>query len=246
MRPVEKLHPKDTVTYRNSNDDEVSHTIQAEYSPYGTAKFPLMANIGNYCSYCEAPLRPSDAEVEHVHPKSQGGSPTAWDNLLLGCRECNSLKGTTVPGQDYHFPDINNTYMDFVYDRTGRVKVNLNIPQSSQAAAENLLDLVKLKRFPHVNPPSDCDFRWQHRVEVWNTAKIFLDKYNRGHSNEDEVIRLAKISGYWSIWFTVFQGKDAVLARLISDFPGTCTACFDAGNHYRPICRNAADPADPV
>ena len=36
--------------------------------------------------------------------------------------------------------------------------------------------------------------------------------------NEEDVITMAKSSGYWSVWFTVFAGVDVILSRLISIF----------------------------
>ena len=37
----------------------------------------------------------------------------------------------------------------------------------------------------------------------------------------DTIIDLAKSRGYWSVWYTVFEGYANVRQRLITDFPGT-------------------------
>ena len=246
MRPVEKLKPSDAITYRNSNDEEVNCTIVSEYPNYKDAKQPLAANIGQYCSYCECKCAMANMEVEHIQPKGEGGSTTSWDNFLLGCKICNTVKSDTIPGTSYHWPHHNNTFMDFVYDKTGRISVNKNIPKESRKNAQSLLDLLKLQRHPSEDKPSKCDFRWRGRFEAWNTATRQLALYEQGCLNVNDIIRLAQNIGHWSIWFTVFKGKDAVLEHLISDFPGTSANCFDAANHYVPIYRNPSNTNDPV
>ena len=246
MRPVEKKKPGDIVRYTDSKDQEVEHIIQAEYPNYGDAKIPLAGNIGQYCSYCEGYEKIHSLEVEHMAAKSKGGSRTAWNNFLLCCKICNTVKGVEVTNDDFHWPHLNNTFYSFVYDETGRVKVNDSIPALSQVRAQNLLDLTGLQRFPNTgNPPTQKDFRWKCRYEAWNRATRCKEQFLDGSITEDDIISNAKYTGQWSIWFTVFKGVDSVRARLISDFPGTCASCFDANNHYEPIERNPGSP-DPI
>ena len=246
MRPIEKKKPGDIVRYTDSNNQEVEHTIQENYPDYGDAKFPLASNIGQYCSYCEGDEKIHSLEVEHMAAKSKGGSPTAWNNFLLCCKICNTTKGVGVINDDYHWPHLNNTFYSFIYDETGRVKVNDSIPALSQVRAQNLLNLAKLQRYPGTdNLPTSKDFRWRHRFEAWNLATIYKEDFLSGSKTVDDIICVAKLKGQWSIWFTVFKGIDSVRARLISDFPGTCASCFDANNHYEPIERNPGSP-DPV
>ena len=246
MRPVEKKKPGDIVHYIDSNNQEVEHTIQAEYPDYGDAKFPLASNIGQYCSYCEGDEKIHSLEVEHMAAKSKGGSLTEWNNFLLCCKICNTTKGVEVINDDYHWPHLNNTFYSFIYDETGRVKVNDSIPALSQVRAKNLLNLAKLQRYPGTDDlPTPKDFRWRYRFEAWNKASRCKEQFLEGSITEDDIISNAKYTGQWSIWFTVFKGIDSVRARLISDFPGTCASCFDANNHYEPIERNPGSP-DPV
>ena len=62
----------------------VEDTIRQDYPQYKTAKMPLIGNLGNYCSYCEAYHLPADLAVEHIIPKKprygNPGSETAWDS----------------------------------------------------------------------------------------------------------------------------------------------------------------------
>lgn len=239
MRPIEKKRPGDIVCYTDSTDQEIVHTIQEHYFKFGDAKFPLTANIGQYCSYCEGVEKLPSLDVEHLAAKSKGGDLTAWDNFLLCCKICNSNKGTKEVDADYYWPHLNNTFYCFIYDETGRININTNMPEISQRKALNLLDLTKLQRHPKSdNFPSPKDFRWRYRYEAWKKASIYREWFEKGLITEDIVISYAKDIGQWSIWFTVFKGIDSIRSRLISDFPGTCASCFDENNHYEPIERN--------
>ncbi len=247
MRPIEKKKPGDIVRYTDSNNQEVEHTIQEHYTKYGDAKFPLAGNIGFFCSYCEGYEKIHSLEVEHMFAKSKGGSPTAWKNFLLCCKICNTTKGVEVINDDYHWPHLNNTFYSFIYDGTGRIKVNDSIPELSKIRAQNLLDLTELQRYPETdNPPSQKDLRWRYRYEAWNRASRCKEQFLNGSITEDDIISNAKCVGQWSIWFTVFKGVDSVRSRLISDFPGTCAACFDPNNNYEPVERNPDNQDDPV
>ena len=53
------------------------------------AKEYLLAKWGRQCAYCDATKVP--LEVEHIHPKSRGGSNRV-SNLTLACRPCNEAK----------------------------------------------------------------------------------------------------------------------------------------------------------
>lgn len=241
MRPVVKPLPGAIVTYRNSNDVEITHEVQQNYDPYGCAKDPLVASIGLYCSYCENDKDIEDLEVEHISPKSRGGSLTAWENFLLCCKVCNTVKGVTILDPNVcHLPHLNNTYLSFVYDCGGRVKVNPILTGLSKQKAENLYDVLKMGRYPQTNNcPSDRDARWKNRLEAWNEATDLLRKYDGSFITPQEIVSRARDKGCWSVWFTVFRNCDDVRKALIDGFEGTCDTCFDPNNHYEPIPRNS-------
>ena len=239
MRPVEKKKPGDIVEYTTSMNETVAHTIKTQYKPYGDAKDPLAANIGAFCSYCEEPRALADIHIDHVEPKSKEGALYDWENFLLACNMCNSCKkDADVDLERTHFPHRDNTYMDFIYDESGRVTVNPALPKEEYEKAENLYNLVKMGRDPFGEGATrNRDFRWRTRFQTWNIAKKYLGKYEAGKSDLDDILELVKGYGHWSIWFTVFKGHDEVRKALIENTPGTCKACFDAENHYEPIAR---------
>jgi 5-methylcytosine-specific restriction endonuclease McrA len=50
----------------------------------------------NTCQYCGKVFNPSDLTLDHVIPKSRGGSSN-WDNLVACCKRCNNRKGSALP-----------------------------------------------------------------------------------------------------------------------------------------------------
>ncbi|MCF0212555.1 MAG: HNH endonuclease [Bacteroidales bacterium] len=246
MRPVAKLQPGDVVVYSDSNGETIHHIIESTYDPHRKAKEPLMANIGTYCSFCEERLPLSEMEIEHTIAISNGGSSNEWDNFLLSCKICNTVKSNKSIPEGIHWPHKNNTFLSFVYDETGRVKVNTNIPALSQQKAWNLLRLVQLDRYPNTqNKPTQCDNRWKRRFEIWNIATDRKDEYLKGRCTVNAILDLAKECGHWSIWYSVFEGVNEIRQRLLSDFEGTCTSCFDPQKQYAPSERNP-NQSDPI
>ena len=239
MRPIVKAKVGSAVTYVDSQGHTVNHVVQEYYADYKETKLPLVGNLGPYCSYCERQLLASDLAVEHIEPKSKNGKETEWADFLIACNVCNGVKKDSVADRDSHWPHLNNTFLSFIYDNTGRIKVNPDLSAQSRAHAQKLLDLIHLQRCPDSSDiPTEMDFRWCKRYETWNKATRQKELYLHRSINEEDVITMAKSSGYWSVWFTVFAGVDVILSRLISDFPGTCASCFDKDNHYAPIERN--------
>ena len=48
------------------------------------------------CQYCDRPVGPKSYEIEHVIPKSRGGT-SDWSNLVVSCSPCNQRKGSRTP-----------------------------------------------------------------------------------------------------------------------------------------------------
>lgn len=88
----------------------------------------LVANLGEYCSYCEVPLGVNLA-VEHLLSKTNSLNAEDWDNLLLACTNCNSHKlNKTKSSKDlenYFWPSMRypggfNTYDMMVYRKEAK------------------------------------------------------------------------------------------------------------------------------
>ena len=50
----------------------------------------------NTCQFCGKPLPASELTLDHVVPRSRGGSST-WENLVACCYRCNNRKGDRTP-----------------------------------------------------------------------------------------------------------------------------------------------------
>lgn len=50
----------------------------------------------NTCQFCGKPLPASELTLDHVMPRSRGGSST-WENLVACCYRCNNRKGDRTP-----------------------------------------------------------------------------------------------------------------------------------------------------
>ena len=130
------------------------HTVQEDYKPYGKARPVLLANLGNYCSYCEDVFHSgTNLQTEHIQPKGldvSGVKPyqelsTKWDNFLLGCATCNGKgnKGDKdVHLNDIHLPHRNNTYLSLLYKEAGVVIPNPVLKGNSLLHAQALIELV--------------------------------------------------------------------------------------------------------
>lgn len=50
------------------------------------------------CQYCGSHLGAREATLDHVLPRSQGGT-TCWENVVTACANCNRKKGGRTPKQ---------------------------------------------------------------------------------------------------------------------------------------------------
>jgi len=48
------------------------------------------------CGYCGKVVKDGEATIDHIIPKSKGGS-WSWENLITSCSECNQRKGGRTP-----------------------------------------------------------------------------------------------------------------------------------------------------
>ena len=127
----------------------------------------------------------------------------------------------------------------FLYDESGRVRVNPALPQETYALAKALYNRIGLGRYPGSEElPSERDFRWRHRFEAWISATRYLKQYQKDPTVKDSILEYIRKVGNWSVFFTVFKGVDEMRKAFIEEFPGTSLVCFDAKNHYEPVPRH--------
>jgi len=56
----------------------------------------LYHHYSNRCCYCDKRFKTSELNLDHVLPKSKGGK-SSWENIVLSCIPCNSLKDNRSP-----------------------------------------------------------------------------------------------------------------------------------------------------
>lgn len=198
-----------------------------EFSHYSKALPYLVDRIGLYCSYCGKMIENSP-EVEHICPKSVDPSlKLDWNNFLLACRNCNSVKSAHPDNvndfkTDYFWPDEDDTYSIFIYECTGKICVKSSIKVEVKEKAIKTLELTGLNKIERK------DKILLKRREVWGVAKESLVDLKKCETEEmrRQIIRTAVSRGYWSIWMTVFENESEILKELIYSFPGTNTEYF--------------------
>ena len=201
------------------------------YLRYQDAIGDLEARLGTYCTYCERRL-PISLAVEHISPKSIARHlETSWDNFLLGCTNCNSVKGDAlVDMDDWLWPDRDNTLRAFSYSEGGFVQTT----GIAQEQAERLLDLVGLRRHGAIpgRQPAPRDKRWKDREQVFAIAQRQRDILLRfPEETREEALQLIVDTavgwGFFSCWLAVFHDNPEFCRQLITCMPGTAADCFD-------------------
>jgi uncharacterized protein (TIGR02646 family) len=228
MRPVSKT--------TRTNDDGSPLT----FKHWGDAKNELQAEIGSYCSFCEREGYRSSLDVEHILAKSlpkYNDHIYRWDNFLLGCKNCNSTKGSKDYDTDEtYMPHINNLFHTLDIMEGGVIQIKEGITEEQKRRTKNFVDLVGLDRNQSHPDYSNKDDRWESRIKVWGIANNFRKDYDEKAIKLERIVETAQGYGYWSVWMTVFNQYPEVKKELINQFPGTTGACFDID--YKPLTRN--------
>lgn len=215
----------------------------ADYSSFSDAKADLVSRLGRYCSYCEREIATVLA-VEHIQPKGlaqYAHLELEWTNFLLACVNCNSTKkDKDVVLSDVLLPDRDNTSVAFIYLDDGSIELSERVLGTTlESKARRTLSLTGLdKRYSKdvdANGNAVALDRIAQRIEAFGEARLALDLYNSSPTDAiiTSIIRTAKATGYFSIWYQIFVGVPEVLTRLIQIFPGT----FESG------CYSNADGA---
>jgi hypothetical protein len=196
-------------------------TAPNNYSHWGQARNDLAAKIGWYCSYCEMGVT-NMIEVEHIVPRDHQGAPLDWNNFLLSCKYCNTVKSNNNVGTDgYVWPDRDNTDLTFNYSQLNVIEpVNNGVRTEAQAT----IDLMGLDRRPGGRRrPTQADSRWIHRLEAWLAARRSLKNWNGTPSPAmaDQIALTAKGHGFYSVWMNVFKDIPDVLDAIRNEFPNT-------------------------
>jgi len=212
----------------NKGDWPTENGEPINFSEYGEARPYLIDRLGDYCSYCENQI--TNPAVEHEQPKSVAPEiERNWSNFLLGCVNCNSIKGHGLLNlDDYYWPDIHNTFLLFEFYPLGAVTVKTLLdPCVDVNRAHRTLNLTGLERYG-AGVASSADRRWIKRGEAYGKAENFLNYYvNNGRPNDYilSITNTATSTGFWSVWMKVFENELPVILALKNTFPNTFYNC---------------------
>lgn len=80
-------------------------------------RFSILHRDDFRCRYCGRGSNQIDLHVDHVHPKSKGGSDDP-SNLVTACKECNLGKGVTIlrPRAQRSLPDSDGPFGKFAIE----------------------------------------------------------------------------------------------------------------------------------
>ncbi len=200
------------------------------FAHYREARDQLIGRIGDYCSYCEVCLHGS-IHVEHVRPKKpQPALEREWTNFLLGCDQCNAIKGDNdVNLDDFYWPDRDNTARVFQYDVDQPPRDVSGLTADQQATAQRTIELTGLNRVPGHPDYSDRDRRWKKRLDAWGVALIAKSNLERNDTPalRNQILQTAIARGHWSVWMQTFHDDLDMRSRLIEWFQGTARNCFN-------------------
>ena len=210
------------------------------YAKYQDAIGDLEERLGRYCSYCERRF-PSSLAVEHIVPKSKNQDlELTWSNFLIGCTNCNSVKGAKPTNDnDFLWPDRDNTLLALSYT-SGFVEVRQGLSAKSRTQATNTIELVGLERHPGqpaAKRPRKRDKRYMDREEAWKLATLKREALEKADTVQlrEAIADLAKFQGFFSVWMDVFINDEDMRRRIVDAYVGTAADCFD--KHWVAISR---------
>ena len=114
------------------------------------------------CAYCEQKLLDAPKHIEHYRPKNHYyWLAYSWDNLLLSCGSCNSVK-------DDNFKTLNNkvNYSNEKYSNIHNLSDDydkLEIPQIINPEKDDIIKDIVYNKNGYVNSPNQ---RVQHTIEI--------------------------------------------------------------------------------
>ena len=203
------------------------------YTNWGDARNDLGDKLDWCCSYCEMKVT-NMLEVEHIVPRHHGGDPLDWENFLISCKYCNTIKRDRNTSRDgYLWPDRDNCDLAFVYTEKHTIQPTVT---SVQANAQATIDLMGLDRKPGgTNVPTEADSRWIFRLQAWLIAKSSLKNWhiNPTQAMADQIALTAYGHGFYSIWITVFEGIEPVTNAIRKEYQSTYFQVDANGNRIR-------------
>lgn len=87
--------------------------IPAAQKPAFT-RFNVFLRDNWQCQYCGDAFRTQELTFDHIIPRSRGGR-TSWTNIVAACRDCNILKGDSLPQECGMYP-LQHPYQPTIFE----------------------------------------------------------------------------------------------------------------------------------
>lgn len=184
-------------------------------------KQALVRQTGLFCAYCESGLRVNQPiDIEHKIPYQNQDDPlrTAWHNLILSCRSCNSVKVGFDQSLTYLWADVlsDNTGCNIKVTTSGLHAVSEQCPVQQQEAARHTIDLFKFDQPPgsgHERKNMTMMFQAGARYGRW-FRKFVNDARPEQEKLSDHLQEIAEV-GYLSLWIEIMRTSYPELAHLV-------------------------------
>lgn len=194
------------------------------FNDWKRALKPLKDRTGWYCHLCEMRVN-NHMSIEHIkHRDAFPKLASSWTNFLLACGYCNSRKRAKSPEAPYRkryvWPHIHNTLLAFdvplAGGSPGTVQVNSSLQDPVlKTRAQALIDLYALEA--QSTSDGGADVRFIERMAAVHMAATRRVEYDRGQATAQAVVDMAKVSGFFSVWFKVFADVPQIKALLIAE-----------------------------
>jgi len=208
-----------------------------QYGKYGDAKMDLYKRLKLQCCYCEQHTKLENIAVEHVYPKKiHDGCKLCWNNFLLSCTLCNSMKKDTdiffYNEKKYLFPDRDDTYHRINYEKSNGYQPIENRNYADYNRAENTLRLY-IHDTPH--PTRKHIFMVTERASLWKKEgdaatemKEFYEELKENKQKEKYIKQISERAekDCWSIWMKTFEGNPEVKEAILYALPNTAIEYF--------------------
>jgi len=114
LRTVDDFYPMPSII-------RLKKYINIPYRGVVLTRTNIFKRDGSICQYCGSP---DNLTLDHVIPKSRGGSSN-WDNLITACKTCNSKKGDYIPEEISMIPfrrPFKPSFLMFLRDFSGNIQ----------------------------------------------------------------------------------------------------------------------------
>lgn len=105
MKGIARTEEKQEIVYRSPRTSmhipsviRLTEYVHIPFERKSLSRKNILLRDHNTCQYCGRVFNPSDLTLDHVIPKSRGGSSN-WDNLVACCKKCNNKKGSHMPDE---------------------------------------------------------------------------------------------------------------------------------------------------